>query len=62
MMKHSELRSTCNRSVTEVPDVRNFWDDPEACDHAVFFIAVKPSFGDWFRAVGLRLGIGPTNC
>lgn len=44
-MKYSELRRTCCGSVTEVPDVRNFWDAPEACDHAVFFIAENPGGG-----------------
>lgn len=45
MIKHSELRSTCFGSVTEVPDVRDFWEPPETCDHAVFFIAENPGDG-----------------
>lgn len=45
MMKHSELRSTCSRSVTEVPDVRNFWETLKLVTMRYFFIAEKLALG-----------------
>ncbi|HEY5537894.1 MAG TPA: hypothetical protein VIK23_04475 [Acetobacterium sp.] len=38
MMKHTELRCACESSVTKIPDVHNFWDGPDVCAHAVFYL------------------------
>jgi hypothetical protein len=45
-MKHSELRSTCCGSVTEVPDVRNFWETLKLVTMRYFFIAEN-----WLRGL-----------
>ncbi|MBC3887847.1 hypothetical protein GH810_05940 [Acetobacterium paludosum] len=37
-MKHTELRCACISGATKIPDVHNFWGDPDVCVHAVFFM------------------------
>lgn len=38
MMQHTELRCACESRVTKIPDVHNFWDGPDVCAHAVFYL------------------------
>ena len=38
MIQHTELKWACDSSVTKIPDVNNFWDGPDVCAHAVFYL------------------------